>query len=175
MKTIGFIGAVDKSDLIACVAKVLQKLSYKVLVIDTTSTQKIKYIIPTIKPTKSYITSFEEIDFGVGFKTWEEIEKYLGIRFKTNDDEQFDVQTQTPNKNFEVKEIIDDKKDTYDYILIDIDSKEGLEKFNIASAEKKYFFTKFDKYCLNKGMEIFEGLEETINLTKVLFSYTNFL
>ena len=45
MKTIGFIGAVDKSDLIACVAKVLQKLSYKVLVIDTTSTQKIKNII----------------------------------------------------------------------------------------------------------------------------------
>ena len=55
MKTIGFIGAVDKADLITCVAKVLQTLGYKVLVIDTTSTQKIKYIIPTIKPTKSYI------------------------------------------------------------------------------------------------------------------------
>lgn len=167
MKTIGFMGAIDKSDLITYVAKVLQIMGFKVLIIDTTSTQKIKYIIPSIKPTKSYITTFEEIDFGVGFSNWEEIEKYLGMRFEVNDENQ-----SLDSDELKTKEVVD-RKDIYDYVLIDVDSKEGFEKFNISTAENKYFFTKFDKYCLTRGIEIFEGLEEPTKLTKVLFSYTS--
>lgn len=154
MKKIGFIGAYDKSDLIIHVAKILQLLNYKVMVIDTTLLQKTKYIVPSINPTKSYITSFEDIDFAIGFKNWDDIEKYLGIKFDTNEEET--------------------KKDTkglFDYILIDIDSQDGLERFEIDELEEKYFVTSFDMYSLRRGIRIFEGLDVPIKLTKILFSY----
>ncbi len=169
MKKIGFVGAIDKSDLMICVAKVLQLLGYKTLVIDTTSTQKIKYIVPSIKPTKSYITNFEDVDFGVGFSSWEEMERYLGIRFETNEDES----SQDGENSIEAKEKTEDKDELYDYILIDVDDKESLEKFDISNADKKYFLTKFDKYSLTKGMDIFSELEDPIELTKVLYSYSS--
>ena len=165
MKKIGFMGAIDKSDLMINVAKVLQVLGYKVLVVDSSSTQKIKYIVPSINPTKSYITNFEDIDFGVGFSSWEEVEKYLGIKFYSSEEEQ-------PNNN----RLIIEKKETksfYDYALIDIDDDARLENFEIKNAEKKYFLTKFDKFSLTKGINIFRNLKEPMDLTKILFSYTS--
>ena len=42
MKKIGFMGAFDKSNFIIYAAKVLNLLDYKVLVVDTTSIQKMK-------------------------------------------------------------------------------------------------------------------------------------
>jgi len=154
MKKIGFIGAYDKSDLIIYVAKILQLLGYKVLAIDTTLLQKTKYIVPSINPTKSYITNFEDIDFAIGFENWNDIEKYLGIKFDTNEEE--------------TKK---DIKELYDYILIDIDSQKYLKNFEIEGLEQKYFVTAFDMYSLRKGIKIFEDLEVPINLTKILFSY----
>ncbi len=165
MKKIGFMGALDKSDLIVNIAKVLQILGNRVLVIDSSSIQKIKYIIPSIKPTKSYITSYEEIDFGIGFQSWEEVERYLGIRFVTNEESINNLDM------MKAEEKVDDKDDLYDYILIDIDTQDGLKNFIMNDAERKYFLTKFDKFCLTKGMEIFQNLEEPIELTKILFSY----
>ena len=91
MKKIGFMGAFDKSNFITYAAKVLNLLDYKVLVVDTTSIQKMKYIIPSINPTKSYITSFENIDFARGFENWTEVERYLGIQYDTNDDNQIET------------------------------------------------------------------------------------
>lgn len=169
MKKIGFMGALDKSDLIVNIAKIIQILGNRVLVIDSSSIQKIKYIIPSIKPTKSYITTFEEVDFGIGFQNWEEVERYLGIRFVTNEES---IEESVNDQNIiTAKEKVDNKNDIYDYILIDVDSPEGLRNFTISDAEKNYFITKFDKFCLTKGMEIFQDLEEPIELTKVLFSY----
>lgn len=77
MKKIGFVGAFDKTDLIVQVAKILTVLGNRVLVLDTTITQKVKYIIPVINPTVSYVTEFEEIDIGVGFDDFEEVKEYL--------------------------------------------------------------------------------------------------
>ena len=54
------------------------KLGKKVLVIDATKMQKARYIVPTMSPTKSYITRFENIDIAVGFETYQEIERYIG-------------------------------------------------------------------------------------------------
>ena len=65
MKKIGFIGAYDKTDLIVYVAKILTLLNKKVLVIDSTTNQKVRYIIPTISPAVKYITDFENIDIAV--------------------------------------------------------------------------------------------------------------
>ena len=140
MKKIGFMGAYDKANFITYTAKVLSLLGYKILVVDASSIQKIKYIIPAINPTKSYITSFEDIDFAVGFESWKEIERYLGIKFDTNDEE--------------IKEKTNDEM--YDYILMDIDSTEKLESFNMEKADKNYFVTSFDLFSLKKGIDIFK-------------------
>ncbi len=155
MEKIGFVGAFDKSNFIIYIAKILELMGKKILVVDSTSMQKIKFIVPSINPTRSYITSFENIDFAVGFESWEHIEQYLGISFDTNEDEN----------------IKDDKGDVYDYILIDVDSSEKIISFDINKLEKIYFVTSFDLYSLRKGLSCFDSLEEEINVTKILFSY----
>ena len=43
MKKIGFMGAYDKANFITYTAKVLNLLDYKVLVVDASCIQKIKY------------------------------------------------------------------------------------------------------------------------------------
>lgn len=154
MNKIGFIGAYDKANFITYTAKVLSLLDYKVLVVDASSVQKIKYIIPAINPTKSYITTFEDIDFAVGFEEWAEVERYLGIRYDSNEDE--------INKT---------NKDIYDYVLIDVDSSEKLESFEMENADKNYFVTSFDMFSLKKGIDVFRNLVRPINLTKIEFTY----
>ncbi len=157
MEKVGFIGAFDKTDLILNIAKILTTMGKKVLMIDSTITQKAKYVVPVINPTASYITNFEDIDVAVGFKNIEEIKRYLG-----DTSEEF----------------------AYDIALIDIDSVEGLKEFEISKADKKYFVTSFDLYSLKKGLEILSELKEPITLTKVLYAkealkedddYLNFL
>ena len=144
MKKIGFIGAFDKSNLIMYVAKTLRYLDKRVIIVDTTQLQKMKYIVPSINPTKTYITELETIDFAVGFKNVQQIEKYMEI---------------------------DENNMPYDYMLIDIDSEEALEEFDIQSSGNNYFVTGFDMYSLRRGLSIFESLKEPINLTKILCRY----
>lgn len=154
MKKIGFMGAYDKANFMIYTAKVLRLLDYKVLVVDASSVQKIKYIIPAINPTKSYITSFEDIDFAVGFEEWAEVERYLGIRYDSNETEVTKTNT-----------------DIYDYVLIDIDSAERLESFEMEDAEKNYFVTSFDMFSLKKGIDIFKNVIRPMELTKIEFAY----
>ena len=158
MKTIGFIGAYDKTDLILYVAKILTTLKQKVLVIDSTINQKARYIVPVINPTVEYVTEFEEIDIAVGFENISDIKKYLGL---------------SEEQNME-----------YDIILIDTDNYKGFNSFQLKEANKNYFVTSFDNYSLKKGLEILAGLKEPLSLTKVYFSkemlkeeddYLNFL
>ena len=144
MKTIGFIGAYDRTDLIIYIARILTAMNKRVLVIDTTFLQKAKYIVPAISPAKTYITTYEDIDIAVGFYDYYSIKSYLGISEQANLD--------------------------YDYIFIDIDSYECLESFNIQMADKNYFVTGLDVYTLRRGLEILSGLQERLDLTKVLFA-----
>ncbi len=73
----------------------------------------------------------------------------------------------------------------YDIIIIDIDSKDGFQKFEMERTDKNYFVTGFDNYSLRKGLEII-GKDETekMLMTKIMFSrrfeksqeeYLNFL
>lgn len=158
MRKIGFIGVYDKTDLIIYIAKILTTLGKKVLVVDTTITQKAKYVVPTISPTTTYVTEFEEIDIAVGMKNEQDIKRYLGLSEGQNLD--------------------------YDFMFVDTDNIEGFEKFNLQEAQKNYFVTSFDLYSLKKGLEILNDLQNVTSLTKVLFSkdalkedddYLNFL
>lgn len=156
MKKIGFIGAYDKTDMLLNIAKILTTMNNKVLIVDSTINQKAKYVVPAINPTVSYITSFEDIDVAIGFKNLEEIKKYAGVTNELS----------------------------YDVLLIDSDTIERIEEFELNKADKNYFVTSFDIYSLKKGIEILKNLKNQLNLTKILFAkemlkeeddYLNFL
>lgn len=144
MKKIGFIGAYDKTDVILSIAKVLTLVGKKVLVMDNTITQKCKYVVPVINPTKSYITEFENIDVAVGFESLENLRQYLGLQ---------------ENENME-----------YDIMLVDTDNYEGIVNFGLQGAEKLYFVTSFDTYSLRKGLEILNQLGSPMHITKIFYS-----
>lgn len=144
MKTISFIGAYDKTDLLLYLAKIFTTMGKKVLIIDTTILQKAKYIVPVISPAKAYVTSHEDIDIAVGLYNYSSIKSYLGLP--------------------------EHAVLTYDYIFIDVDSIEEMRNFNISETNKKYFVTGFDSYSLKRGLEILAGMGETLELKKVLFS-----
>lgn len=145
MKKVGFIGGGDKSNLIMYVAKAIEYLNKKVLVVDTTLMQKTKYIVPTINPTKSYITDFENVDYAVGFESMEDIIRYLGLK--------------------------DLEKIPYDYLLIDIDNASAIENFEIEDTKDNFFVTTYDIYSLQRGIEILKNLPSTMSLSKILFNY----
>lgn len=142
MKKIGFIGAYDKTDLILNIAKILTTMEKRILVIDSSINQKAKYVVPAIDPTVSYITSFEDIDVAIGFNDLDEVKKYTGVN----------------------------EEPPYDILLIDCDSIERLEKFELEGADKNYFVTSFDVYSLKKGLELISNISVAIKLTKVLFT-----
>ena len=144
MKKIGFIGAYDKTDIILSIAKVLTMTNKKVLVLDNTITQKSKYVVPAINPTKSYITTYEDIDVAVGFENIGNLKQYLGLQ--------------------------DDEKMEYDYFLVDTDSFNGLSTWSLQSADKVYFVTSFDSYSLKKGIEILSQLGVPTRITRIFFS-----
>ena len=142
MKTVAFIGAYDKIDLILYIARVTTLLQKRVLVIDATINEKARYIVPTITPSRAYITHFEDMDVAVGFEDYNDLYHYIG----------------TNQLN-------------YDYIFIDIDCIESLEGFQIERADKKYFVTSFDLYSLKRGIEILSELREPMVLGKILFAH----
>lgn len=148
MKKIGFIGATDKTDLIVYVAKTLELLGKKVIVVDTTIMQKTKYVVPSISPTKTYITDFDNVDYAVGFESAEDLARYLGIK---------------------ENEKLDDLN--YDYMLIDIDREKTIDSFEIESIGKNYFVTAFDIYSLRRGIEILKNLSQSFKLSRVLMNY----
>ena len=144
MEKVGFIGGYDKTDLMLYLAKLLTAAGRSVLIVDNTITQRAKYIVPVINPTKEYITEFEKIDVSVGFSNFKDIKHYLGI---------------PESNNLE-----------YDICLIDVDSVENFENFNVDEAIKKYFVSSFDLYSIKKGLEILNGLSKPVDLTKILYS-----
>lgn len=158
MIKIGFIGAYDKTDFMLYVARILTEIGKKVILVDGTITQKAKYIVPVIKPSKSYVTEFEGIDIAVGFENFDSIKEYLAM-----------------------PKLVDF---SYDIALIDVDTPEGVNNFGLETFEQVYFVTSFDLYSIKKGIESISGLQTTINATKVLFAkemlkeeddYLNFL
>lgn len=158
MKKIGFIGAYDKTDFILYIAKILVELGRKVILVDGTLTQKAKYIVPAIKPSKTYVTEFEGIDIAVGFENFDNIKQYLALP------KMLDL--------------------SYDIALVDLDTVDGVKNFELETFEQKYFVTSFDMYSIKRALESISGITTPINTTKVLFSknalkeedeYLNFL
>ena len=141
MKKVGFIGGYKKTDLLLYIAKMLTIAGKKVLVVDTTIEQRAKYIVPSIDPTFSYITNYENIDVAIGFKEIDEIKSYLASR-----------------------------EPDYDYLLVDIDRQGSILDFEMLNAYKNYFVTSFDLYSIKRGLEVLQKIPQPMELTKILFS-----
>lgn len=143
MRKVGFIGAYDKANLIMCVAKILSMKNKKVLIIDTTAEQKFKYIVPTLEPTMTYITTWEDIDVAVGFKKIEQVHNYIG----------------TSEEGWE-----------YDFILMNIDDPIIMADMRAEENDINCFVTAMDLYSIRKGLEIFKNIEGHMRLVKIIFS-----
>ncbi len=143
MKKIGFIGAYDKANLIMCIAKILSMKNKRVLIVDTTAEQKFRYIVPTLEPTITYITTWEEIDVAVGFGKMEHIYDYIGVSEQTVE---------------------------YDVILMNIDSPNTLENMKAYDNDINCFVTAMDLYSIRKGIEIFNNIKKPMRLVKIIFS-----
>ena len=67
MEQIGFIGVNDKKDLLLNVAKVMTKLNKSVLIVDATIMQRLRYIVPKVSSTPTYVSEYDGVDVAVGF------------------------------------------------------------------------------------------------------------
>ena len=63
MEQIGFIGAYDKKDLLINIAKVMNNLNKKVLIVDATTMQRFRYIVPRISNATNNTYVRETLDF----------------------------------------------------------------------------------------------------------------
>lgn len=144
MRNICFIGAFDKLDLLLYIAKIINALGKKVIIIDATELQKAKYIVPTIYPTKSYITRFGDIDIAIGFESYEDVEKYIGLT--------------------------EEQKMKYDFAIVNIDRGDIFKNFNNVDTVKNYFVTSFEAYSIKRGLEAIKQIDKPIPVTKIIFS-----
>ncbi len=160
MKSIGFVGEMDKTGMLLCVGKMIASLGSKVILVDATKAQKTRYVIPLIMENETqeqYITQHDGLDVAVGFGNILELKKHL------------------LSKGEDFSE--------YEYILIDSDVEEMCEEYDIKSANKLFFVTTFDKMQLVKGVELLrficaskrrEDPNGTVNIEKVLaYTQTN--
>ena len=143
MEQIGFIGSLDKKDLIVNLGTLITSFGLKVLVIDGTYLQRLRYIIPKAdhNNTMTYISEYQGIDIAVGFMNYAGIMQYLGSN----------------NLN-------------YDYILVDSDNIQTMYSFGLQRMKKVFFATSFDKFEVQRAVELFSGLNVPLNLIKIIFS-----
>ncbi len=142
MEQIGFIGAYDKKDLLINIAKVLSNFNKKVLVVDATMIQRLRYVVPRTNngANNTFISDYLGVDVALGFMNLNGIAQYLG-----------------QNLN-------------YDYLLIDTDNIQTLNSFMLPALQKNFFLTSYDEYELFKGLEIFKFLQRPIEMYKVIYS-----
>lgn len=144
MKKIGFIGAYDKTDFLISLAKILTSFNNRVIIVDSTIMQKAKYVVPAINPTRTYITNYEKIDIAVGFDDEDRLESYIGSKLSQSTE--------------------------YDIALLDIDTPEAFQGYDMENADMNFFVTAFDMYSLRKGLDVLSAVNAPVPMTKVLFS-----
>ncbi len=141
MEQIGFVGVNDKKDLLLNIAKILSKLNKSVLLVDATIMQRLRYIVPRVASTPTYVSEYDGVDVALGFMNLGQICQYLG--------------TQTLN---------------YDIVIIDTDNPQTFTSFALPNSRKIFYSTSYDEYELQRSLEILGVLRTPIELTKVIIS-----
>ena len=143
MKQVGFIGAFDKKDLLINIGLVLTNLGKRVLIIDATTTQKNRYLVPNTSNNGSltYISDFKGVDVAVGFMNYMGIMQYLG------------------------------RQDLpYDFIFVDTDNIQTFNSFGVYQMPNIFAVSSYDSYDINKLIELFRYIQTPIKATKVIIS-----
>lgn len=150
MKVIGLLGYIEKVDLMTSLAKTIQLMGKAVLVVDATSDQKYKYVIPALDVVeKAYVTQFDSVDYAVGFESLNDVENYL-TQQKIN-------------------------IGLYDYIFIDIDNPKTYEFFRSRAFNKTYLIMDTSMLGYKKNLEIINSLkiysvdEQESKITRILY------
>lgn len=143
MEQVGFFGPIDKKDLLLNIGRILTEFGKKVLIIDGTYLQRLRYIVPKIGEGQSvtYISEYCGVDVAVGFMNARGIMQYLG----TND---------LP----------------YDYIFIDTDNIQTFNSYGLAFMKKLFFVTSYDRYEVGKAKEVFSFFQQPITMKRVIIS-----
>ena len=155
MKCIGFVGSVDKTELVMYVAKMLATMGKRTIYIDATSTQKTRYIIPTIfgiEEENQYVVQHDGVEFAIGFTNMLELKKYF------------------LSKGEDFTE--------FEYVLVDTDMNEMCEEYDLKSANSLFFVSSYDKYHIKKGVSLLQYMcavkrkvdpDAQLALTKLLY------
>lgn len=131
MKSIGFIGKADKTELVGYISKIIASTGKKVIMLDATSMQKTRYTIPTIDgmdAPSQYIVQHDGVEVAVGFGNMLELKKYL------------------LSKGEDFNE--------YDYIIVDTDVEEMIEEYDLKDAHSLFFVSSYDKFFIHKGIAL---------------------
>lgn len=146
MEQLGFFGAIDKKDLLLNVSKILTTLGKRVLIVDATYLQRMRYLIPKVGDGKSvtYISEYAGIDVAVGFVNLPTIMQYLNTNTMP-----------------------------YDYMLIDTDNIQTFNSYGLAFMKKLFFVTSYDRYEVNKAKEVLANIKQPLNLKKIVISSDN--
>jgi hypothetical protein len=130
MKSIGFVGQMDNSGIVLCIARLVAQFGKKVIVIDATSQQRTRYTVPgiTSRTVEQYVNKHDSVDVAVGFNNILELKKWHVTKGEDFND--------------------------YDYVFINTDRVEMCEEFDISNANSLFFTTTYDLYDLDKGVEL---------------------
>ncbi len=143
MKQVGFIGSYDKKDILLYISKVLTNCGIKVLIVDATIAQRMRYIIQNTSSNNSmtFVSEYLGIDIAVGFMNLGQVAAY----FKTNS---------LP----------------YDLVLVDSDNIQTVASFMIPAMKNIFLFTSYDQAEINKIVETLKYINKPINVTEVIMS-----
>jgi len=140
---IAFVGPFDKKDLLLNIAKTLTECGSKVLIVDATLMQRLKYIVPKISNNSiTYISEYLGIDVALGFINLNGIMQYLG------------------NNN----------SLPYDFVLIDTDNIQTMNSFMISRIQKIFVVTSYEQYELKRTIELLKYYNQPIGVVKVIIS-----
>ena len=143
MELIAFVGTFDKKDLLLNIAKTLTECGSKVLIVDATLMQRLKYIVPKISNNSiTYISEYLGIDVALGFINLNGIMQYLG------------------NNN----------SLPYDFVLIDTDNIQTMNSFMISRIQKIFVVTSYEQYELKRTIELlkyYNHIQKNIIFVKI--------
>ena len=130
MKSIGFISQMDDDGIVLCIARLVAQFGKKVVVVDATRQQRTRYTVEgiTSRTVEQYVNKHDCVDIAVGFSNILELKKWFVTKGEDFND--------------------------YEYVFIMTNREEMCEEYDLKSANELFFVTTYDKYELDKGVEL---------------------
>ena len=144
MRAVGMYGYIDKYDFVMAVAKTITMMGKSVLVVDATADSKYKYIVQSISNDTKYITQYGEVDFAIGFSSYDELQQYMG-------EHALDIER-------------------YSFVLFDVENVDKYKSFSSKQMNKSYLFIASNLVSVNKTEEIVRNMRENNFDSELVFT-----